>query len=773
MRRSSQVLPSSISEVDVYFGSLSGTAARLAATLARDVAALGVNTTLQSLEHFDPHRFTAPDSLRASTRACVFVVSTQFAGSVPPNAEVFYDWLKAASTSKTASFAKESLRTATSTNQDTSTALTTPSVNGNAAKEECGSACPLQQLVNWGRDLSKSRSDRSRSLKDVQFAVFGVDSSEYLTFNAVGKFVDARLRVLGGTRLCPLGLGDIASNLDATFLDWRARFLLLLPKMPGSIRLVALEDDLLLAHTALQQQQQWDIEWVSMKQLRLQGWQKADSHSNATSHYTSDQPRTTQVRSVVVDRFNKPMHLRFRCRIISAPARRTKPASQPLLKICVASRPPATPSSRMNLHTRRPNASLHSITLIRSGSEANSSSKDNDNSSDAQATTDDNNYLNESVSDVAIVRIALFGEDLKYQVADTFGLLPYNSAESVEQVAAALDFDLDSWIQLYSETAKPYSSGQQQQQQLPFATPCTVRTALTQYLEINSVTREFVRMASGFVSNDSEREVLEALASTDGSADFAAQIAKQNRGVLELVSLAPSLRIPFEVFVNITPLIKPRLFSIATSPLRHPHHIELAVDLGHPGKKQGVTATFLRRHAKQHMDSKATTTCMLRGFVVRSGFKTPVDPTAPMVLIADGTGIAPMRALLEHRRAEHRAESSLPPRNLLFYGCNDRASMLFAEDLFAMEQEGFLTLRLAFLSDASEDSRRIQNVVAKHLDDIAALVTSSRDSRIFVAGESAAVKGVHQVFQMRASPRENGNWYEEAVKSGRFVHDIF
>lgn len=783
IRRSSQVLPSSISEVDVYYGSLSGTAARLAAALARDVAARGVNTTLQSLEHLDPLRFGAPEATHTSTRASVFVVSTHFAGSAPPNAEGFCEWLKSTSTVRRTSASMVSSKS-TASSCSASPAGIGPSVNAiPSAGDEKGSRegpsdneCSLQQLLKWGRDWRKKALTPRHQLQDVQFAVFGVGSSEYLTFNAVGKLVDARLRLLGGVRLCALGLGDVLGDLDGVFLAWRAQFLLLLPTLPGSIRLVALEDDLLVAHDTLEQHQQqyhWDQEWTGGGTQQRRDKRQQQASSRPTTSLANELQRATHVRSVVVDRFNKPVHLRFRCRVVSAPSKESRYSSQPLQLISGNERSLSATSSanKLSLYTSRPNASLHSIALLQH-IEATTAPADD------VTPTQTRPRSPRSTTDVALVRIALLSEGLKYQVADTFGFVPHNCAESVEQVAAALDFDLDSWIQLYvaTETPTPAGTAPPRHQQLPFTTPCTVRTALTQFLELHSVTREFVRVASGFVSSESEREFLEALASTDGSADFADRIGKPNKGVLELLRLAPSLRIPFEVFVNIAPLMKPRLFCIATTPLKHPHHIELAVDLGHPDKPQDVASAFLRQALRHRHAKAAATPCMLRGFIVRSAFKVPANVTAPMVLIASGVGIAPMRALLAHRRAEHHDGVRSPPsQDLLFYGCSDRSSMLFADELFALEHAGFVRLRTAFSHDDNdypENAKLVHDVVTQHLAEIGALVSASRDAWIFAAGEPTVVKSVEQALLASASAGANGNWFEVIAKSGRFVHEV-
>lgn len=786
-RRTAQVVASTITDVDVYYGSLTGTSARLAALLAKDIAARGVNTTLQSLGSFDAQCFVAPDKL-ASTHASVFVVSTHFAGSASPSAELFYDWLKAASSSSSSSggvtthvahcsilgkaLASMDLNapdytTDTATNTTTATTSTVRTQDNTSPTPPVGSS-PLRFLVNWGRDLGRKRlRDRARSrLEGLQYAVLGVGSSEYLTFNAMGKFVDARLHILGGSRLSPLGLGDVSGNVEAEFIRWKVGFLQQLPVIPHNIRLLAFENDLLLMEPQQKAQQQ-RFRTSSLSRSAQQYRQQDDESSEAAT-----------IKSMVMDRYNKPVRLRFRCRVITAPvasSRRSSVSAQHKQLLVTES----SMATKHSLHTRRPNVSLQSIQLLQLPLQQTTANGDDNEQGTSQ--------LEAPRSQVALVRIALLDPDMKFEAADTFGYLPHNSTENVERIAENLGFDLDTWIELYFDR---HLHGQQQNQ-LPYLTPCTVRTALTEFLELNTVTREFMRVASGFASNDSERDLLEQLASTDGSAAFTDQFVKQNKGILQLLDLAPSLKIPFEVFVNITPVIKPRLYSIASSPQCHrSREIELAVNLGRPDKKQGVSVTYFRKLMLAQLsnsNNSRSSGVMLRAFIVRSLFKVPSDMASPMIMIANSTGIAPMRALLQHRKLEYDKLNSdrKPPRNLLFYGCRDASSILFDDELRALEQEGFLTLRLA-LSAGEYDSggpekkprQYVQDIVARHVNEIAELTSSSSDARIFVSGTFAMVRSVRQVFQSYSSlPNEEEahgkHWFDEIVRGQRFVQDAF
>ncbi|GAB9471674.1 Nadph-cytochrome p450 [Globisporangium polare] len=712
-RRTSQVFASTITDVDVYYGSLTGTSARLAALLAKEIAARGVNTTLQSLEHFDEHVFVASDKL-ASTHASVFVVATHFAGSASPSAELFYEWLKAASSSSSSngmtvaqvhcsSLAKAlasmglndgstALESALDVSTDTATDTTTVASTVPPPDSTPVGSSPLRFLLNWGRDLGRKRPrDRIRSrLEGLQYAVFGVGSSEYLTFNAVGKFVDARLHILGGARLSALGLGDMTGDAEAAFLKWRVEFLQQLPVIPHNIRLLAFENDLLL----MEPQRKADPQQLRHQRLQSGSFSRSAQQyrqQNDSTQYSHANPGAATVKSMVVDRYNKPVRLRFRCRAIAAPVVASRRSSVSTQQKQVPMETSVV--TKHSLHTRRPNVSLQSIKLLQQGATGSSGGANEKRSLPAT------NPLDVHRSQVALLRIALLDPDMKYEAADTFGYLPHNSTENVERIAASLGFDLDTWIELYFDRHlhEHQQRLHQNPNQLPFLTPCTVRTALSEFLELNTVTREFLRVASGFVSNDSERDLLEQLASTDGSAAFTDQFVKQNKGILQLLDLAPSLKIPFEVFVNITPVIKPRLYSIACSPQRNPREIELGVNLGRPAEKHGVSVAFLRKLTLTLLGSNnnnRSTGVMLRAFIVRSLFRVPSDMTSPMIMIANGIGIAPMRALLQHRRLEYDKLSGgkTQPRNLLFYGCRDASSIIFEDELRALEAEGFLTL---------------------------------------------------------------------------------
>eukprot|EP00611_Tribonema_gayanum_P027839 TRINITY_DN699_c0_g1_i2.p2 TRINITY_DN699_c0_g1~~TRINITY_DN699_c0_g1_i2.p2 ORF type:complete len:269 (-),score=115.23 TRINITY_DN699_c0_g1_i2:336-1142(-) len=86
----------------------------------------------------------------------------------------------------------------------------------------------------------------------------------------------------------------------------------------------------------------------------------------------------------------------------------------------------------------------------------------------------------------------------------------------------------------------------------------------------------------------------------------------------------------------------------------------------------------------------------LRALVRASTFRLPADDSVPIILVGPGTGIAPMRALLQERR-HRRARGAA----VLYFGCRSaQRDYLYRAELEAFLADGTLTaLRTAFSRD--------------------------------------------------------------------------
>ncbi|KAJ8561622.1 hypothetical protein ON010_g8057 [Phytophthora cinnamomi] len=842
---------------------------RFASILAEDAAKYGTIVSLKSLESFDPECFNDPDGPHHSkSRLTVFVVSTHFAGGPSPNAEAFSQWLRLISgDSRTPTIdpvlPEEPRATETTSEIDTkmngddspkarrSTQIVvpTPAVRPRRQASFTAAVRPILRM-NWRQTFSNKRVGPANTCKPkspvygVQYAVFGVGNSMYLTYNAMAKFVDARLQALGAVRLCPLGLGDVSNDIDDSFGKWEAQLLRLLvyQKMgpPANIAMQAQGPRVAKRRTTYTAES-------SNRQLAIQRTLSDPSSKEPTSSNEPPQvfaqadhvaplrrdsivhgaptPRSsvggTPAKFSVQDMYGHNIRLRFRCRYVCKERKQQSPRRSTKLPPIADSSEKKTPVQlsrtlstikRDATHIRHPCLALRSITMLKR----------------AEVDTGNASTFNE----VSLARLSILDPELKFETADTFGYFPPHPKDIVDEIGSRLGLDMDSYVEFSFDDATGVTTGcsssavpdpphsPDRDRHLPFPSPSTIRTIVSDFLELRTISREFVRIASGFVSDQKEHELLETMASIDGSAAFNREFTPAKFGMLRLLELAPSMRMPFEVFVNLTPLLKPRLYSVASSHLKNDREFDIVIALGNPAEAHGLSVSNFRRIlcrpdiqlplstannntssslsacAATQVDSEpAPILSLLRGFVASSRFKTPSDILAPMIMICNGIGVAPLRALLQHRELEcehNRASLSLQNqmalgsdaaqaplrvekpcgKNLLLLGCSSKSSLLFETELRSWESRGIVELHVAYSSEAGQTSQHVQDLVSAQREQIATLMTSSPEAKIFICGKIAMAQAVNQILSVPDSTY-NSNWYQMALLSGRYIEGMF
>ncbi|RLN12604.1 NADPH-dependent diflavin oxidoreductase 1 [Panicum miliaceum] len=89
----------------------------------------------------------------------------------------------------------------------------------------------------------------------------------------------------------------------------------------------------------------------------------------------------------------------------------------------------------------------------------------------------------------------------------------------------------------------------------------------------------YIMIMSYFATAEREKRRLKYLASPEGRDDLNWYNQKEKRTVLEVLQDFPSVQMPFEWLVQLTPPLKKRAFSISSSPLAHPNQIHLTVSI--------------------------------------------------------------------------------------------------------------------------------------------------------------------------------------------------
>ncbi|MFJ9373470.1 cytochrome P450 [Streptomyces sp. NPDC101455] len=355
------------------------------------------------------------------------------------------------------------------------------------------------------------------------------------------------------------------------------------------------------------------------------------------------------------------------------------------------------------------------------------------------------------------VRVAL-PDGTAYRTADHLTVLPANAQILVERAAAALGVDLDTVLDI--RPARPRRDG------LAVDRLVMVRQLITHYVELQDrpTAGQLVALAAANPCPP-ERTALAAL--TDDPRTF-----------VELVEDHPALRgaLDWPTLLDLLTPLRPRHYSISSSPAVDPGHADLMVSLLEAPARSGKGV--FRGTGSGHLNTVAPGDMIhARVQPCREAFR--IDDSTPVVVIAAGTGLAPFRGTIADRTAALSSGAELAPA-LCCFGCDaPDADCLHADELRAAERAGAVSLRPAFSAAPEGGVTFVQHRVAAEADDVWALPDAG--ARVFVCGDgSRMAPGVREAFRTLYRDRTPGadgaaaeRWLNALMADGRYVEDVY
>lgn len=383
--------------------------------------------------------------------------------------------------------------------------------------------------------------------------------------------------------------------------------------------------------------------------------------------------------------------------------------------------------------------------------------------------------------DIAVVgstlhlELDIAGSSLTYETADNLAVLPRNNAASVEILAAALKYPLDAGFVLESVNSD-------QEVRPPFPTPCTVREALSQYLDIHGILKlATVTRLLAYVKSDSQRSWLSSQLSQDNRAAFAEYLHAGRKSLFSLLTNElSSCVIPLSDFMHIAPFIQPRFYTISSSSTRFPTSIHITVSITQGKTADGGSFTGL---CSGFLDGLTAGEHFCRAFVRASTFRLPKSLSTPVIMIGPGTGIAPMRAFLQERECLLQAAGSsaaAPGDCTLYFGCKkETEDFIYKEELQQYLSAGVLTkLHLAFSRD-TQQKVYVQHLLREPANSSALLADLDRGAHIYVCGATAMGSDVMEAI-VSIVQSSKGISKEEALafvnslqQQGRYVQELW
>jgi cytochrome P450 / NADPH-cytochrome P450 reductase len=350
-----------------------------------------------------------------------------------------------------------------------------------------------------------------------------------------------------------------------------------------------------------------------------------------------------------------------------------------------------------------------------------------------------------------------------YRAGDYLAVLPENEATLVRRAAARFQLAPDDTIVVH-RTRETSSL-------LPVDRPITVAQLLARFVELKApATRSDLRTLAANTPCPPEANRLLALA---GDA-YEADVLAKRVSILDLLERFASTALPFARFLELLPPMKPRRYSIASSPLAVANRCALAVAVLDAPAWSG-TGRY-RGTCSNHLAELAPGATFF-GTVVspNTPFFLPADPQTPLLFIGAGTGIAPFRGFIEERAILAATGTRLGPADL-FFGCDHPdVDFLYADELTAWEQLGAVSIRPAFFR---RDDEFVQHRLWRDRARVAELLAAG--ARIYVCGDgkrmAPAVRDTLERIQAEhacisaAAARE---WLHELEATGRYVADVF
>ncbi|CAI5756343.1 unnamed protein product [Candida verbasci] len=302
------------------------------------------------------------------------------------------------------------------------------------------------------------------------------------------------------------------------------------------------------------------------------------------------------------------------------------------------------------------------------------------------------------------VRLIKIKTDLPYEPGDSILLYPCNFDEDVDELIKSQNWE--------NYANQPYKINNFNGTEY-FV---TLRNLIKYHLDIMSIPRRsFFALLYHFCDDSTadgqrEKEKLQEFGDFNEPEDLYDYANRPRRSILEVLTEFQHIHIPISYVIDLIPRIKPRFFSIASI---NQDEIEIIVAI----VEYKTIIRRLRRGLCTRWLKSLVPGDLIFYKVDKSSFKYD-DP--PIIMVAPGTGVAPMKSLIEKLKGHEM---------YLFFGCRFKEKDYLIKDMF----KDYPNLHI-FTSFSRDESKYVQDTLFSEYKLIGNLL--EQGARIFVCGSS-------------------------------------
>ncbi|OGM49542.1 hypothetical protein ABOM_001640 [Aspergillus bombycis] len=349
---------------------------------------------------------------------------------------------------------------------------------------------------------------------------------------------------------------------------------------------------------------------------------------------------------------------------------------------------------------------------------------------------------------------------VKYNVGDHLLIWPENRAEGVQRLGRILGID-------DAEMHRPLEIRSKDSEiKALWPHPITIHTLFKHHLDIAGLaSRDMILALKEFADSKTSEAALDEMARNYR------RLSLMRRLDLESILLAAAgprgtWKIPLSFLLeNLNPL-KPRYYSVSSAPAVSPRKITLTVamkevTLSAEESILGLTSRFFLE-MQQSLSSSSNARdnagplntsvwCALR----KSKFKPPTSNMQPIIMVANGTGIAPFMGFLRHRLRKFEIDGKVG-KMLLFYGCKNETTHLYRDEIQRIQSAFGDQLRLVTAYSQKGDGY-VQDQVRSYGEETEDLLCDGK-ANVYMCGSVNMAGSVREELLMIIQKREN--WSE-------------
>lgn len=351
---------------------------------------------------------------------------------------------------------------------------------------------------------------------------------------------------------------------------------------------------------------------------------------------------------------------------------------------------------------------------------------------------------------------------LEFMPGDVLALYPANDPKDVEALISCQEWQDIADLPLTIEgDLLPVEGG--------IISKLTLRSLLTYHLDIMSIPRvSFFMNCWHFAKDEREMTKLRDFSQMDQLQELYDYANRPRRSISETIQEFFSLRIPVEYLLEIIPTIKPRLFSISSKPDQSKVELTVAI-VEYKTMLRRIRKGLCTKWLKQlSVGDDIVFTIHRQNLVIGSP-----QITQPIIMISPGTGIAPMKSIIETKLAQFE-----DPSLYLFTGNRYKDKDYLYGDMWeSLKASNKIKL---FNSFSRQNGGYVQDRLY-HEKDLVNDLVMNQNAIIYVCGSSGKMPTQVRITLETIFEECNGDMNEQDAKSlllkledsGRYIQETW